>query len=279
MKTSWMDSIRVGRRGAALVLWGALLLGFVPRGAAAVPLPDHLLYGTIAVGGRPITRADTGYIVEARRTYAGPVIASYRMGSRASMGPFYYSLRIPVAGAAEATPTQAVLGESLVITVRHGNAIAHQVVHLVTEPGTALRLDFGAGVDTDGDGVPDGWELATFGTTTQAMDEDTDGDGASDRSEYVAGTNPRSTGDVFRLAIQKDGESMHVSFRALRSAGAGMEGRIRYYSLEVAEDPVRGPWMAVPELSRVTGNDQLLVHTETPGTNAPPFFRARVWVE
>jgi hypothetical protein len=246
---------------------------------AAVPIPDHVIYGTIAIDGRPVTRVDTDTAVEARRTSTGPVIASYRMGSRGALGEFYYALRVPVAEAAEASPGQAALGESLVITVRSSIGIAHQVVHRVTEPGVALRLDFGASVDTNGDGVSDGWEMATFGTTGTNLNRDTDGDGATDRAEYFAGTGAKNSGEVFRLALQEDGAAVQVSFRALRAIGPGFEGRTRYYSLESTRDPAVGPWQPVINLSRVRGDDQLVEHRQPSGTNAPVFFRARVWLE
>lgn len=259
---------------------GLLGLFILTIGAtAAVPLPDHLVYGTIAIDGRPVTRADSTVSVEVRRTSSGPILASYRMGSRAALGDFYYALRIPVAKAAEASPAQAALGDSIVVTVRSSSGIAYQVVHRVTEPGVALRLDFGAGVDTNGDGVPEGWELAHFGTSGANLARDTDGDGVADRLEYVAGTQPKDAGDAFRLALAHDGGNLRVGFRALRAAGTGFEGRTRYYALESTLDPSRGPWMPVENHGRIPGNDQLVTYTEPGGTNAPAFFRARVWLE
>jgi hypothetical protein len=261
------------------ILWTFLLLFIAASAPAAVPVPDHLLYGTIAINGRPVTRTDTGITIEARRSAFGPVLASYRMGSRPANGDFYYSLRIPVAKSADASPAQAALGESVTITVRTSTGIAHQAVHSVTEPGVALRLDFGAGVDTNGDGVPEGWELATFGTSGANLNRDSDGDGASDRAEYFAGTQPTNPGDVFRLALTQDGANLQVAFRALRTAGIGFEARTRYYALESTLDPSRGPWTPVPNMSRIAGNGQLQIHSEPKGTNGPSFFRARVWLE
>jgi hypothetical protein len=256
-----------------------LLFVLAASATAAVPIPDHLLYGTLAIDGRPVTRTDTGITIEARRTAFGPVLASYRMGSRPANGDFYYSLRIPVAKPADASPAQAALGESVVITVRTATGIAHQAVHSVTEPGVALRLDFGAGVDTNGDGVPEGWELATFGTSGSNLGRDSDGDGASDRAEYFAGTQPTDPADVFRLALTQDGANLQVGFRALRAAGTGFEARTRYYALESTLDPTRGPWTPVPNHSRIPGNGQFVTYSEPKGTHAPTFFRARVWLE
>ena len=259
----------------------ALLAAFLVPVAtsAAVPIPDHLVYGTIAIGGRPITRADSTVTIEARRTSNGPLLASYRMGSRASLGDFYYALRIPVANPADASQAQAVLGESLVVTVRSATGVAHQVVHRVTEPGVALRLDFGAGVDINGDGVPEGWELANLGTSGANLNRDSDGDGSSDRSEFFAGTLPTNPGDVFRLALTQDGANLQVAFRALNATGPGFESRTRYYALESSSNPTQGPWTPIPNLSRIPGNGQLVTHAEPKGTNAPAFFRARVWLE
>lgn len=269
----------LGRRIRRLGVGMALLFGLTLRASSAVPLPDHLIYGTIAIDGRPVTRADTGTLIEVRQTYSGPVIVAYRMGAQPSLGEFYYALRIPVAEAADAAPNQAVLNETLVITVRSGNRIAHQVTHRVTEPGVALRLDLGAGVDTNGDGVPENWELATFGTSGANLDRDSDGDGASDRAEYFAGTNALDPEDVFRLAVLQDGPSVQVSFRALRAVGIGLEGKTRYYSIESTTNPAQGPWQTLVNLSRIPGSNQLVLYSEDSSTNTPAFFRARVWLE
>jgi len=254
-----------------------LLLSLVEN--AAVPVPDYVIYGTIAINGRPVTKADTNVTIEARRSGGGPVITSYRMGATSRLGDFYYALRLSVAAAADATPSQAVLGDSIVITVRSAQGIAHQVTNQVTEPGVALRLDLGAGVDSNGDGVTDGWELATFGTVGANLTRDTDGDGASDRAEYSAGTHPKDAADVFRIAVENDGASIQVNFRALRAAGPGYEGRTRYYSLEGTSDVASGNWQSIENMSRIPGTDQLVTYSPPDGTNAPAFFRARVWIE
>jgi uncharacterized repeat protein (TIGR02543 family) len=44
--------------------------------------------------------------------------------------------------------------------------------------------------DSDGDGLPDSWELANFGNLSQTAAGDPDGDGVSNLNEYLRGTNP-----------------------------------------------------------------------------------------
>jgi len=44
--------------------------------------------------------------------------------------------------------------------------------------------------DTDGDGLPDAWEIAHFGSLDLGPEDDPDDDGFSNRQEYRAGTNP-----------------------------------------------------------------------------------------
>ncbi len=44
--------------------------------------------------------------------------------------------------------------------------------------------------DTDGDGLPDTWETLYFGDLSQAAASDPDGDGATNASEYAAGSSP-----------------------------------------------------------------------------------------
>jgi hypothetical protein len=44
--------------------------------------------------------------------------------------------------------------------------------------------------DADGDGLPDDWEMAYFGSLSQGPSDDTDGDGFNNLAELQAGTNP-----------------------------------------------------------------------------------------
>jgi hypothetical protein len=56
--------------------------------------------------------------------------------------------------------------------------------------------------DANSNGIPDAWEMQTFGnvTTNRTQSTDTDGDGMSDYSEFIAGTDPKNAASVFEVA-------------------------------------------------------------------------------
>jgi hypothetical protein len=64
--------------------------------------------------------------------------------------------------------------------------------------------------DTDHDGLPDDWERFYFGDLSAGPDDDADGDGASNLSEYRAGTNPVSKASVLAVTAYRRADGAAV---------------------------------------------------------------------
>lgn len=72
------------------------------------------------------------------------------------------------------------------------------------------------GEDTDGDGIPDAWELIHAGDLdTFGPDTDADGDGLTDQEEYLAGTDlfdPDDNLQILQFSLLPEQESAIISF-------------------------------------------------------------------
>lgn len=102
-------------------------------------------------------------------------------------------------------------------------------------------LHFG-GVDSDGDGMEDEWEIEFGLNPSDPADgvADLDGDGVSNLAEVVAGTSPRS-------ALQR--LTLRVSTAEGGRAVVGFEGRAgRTYTLERWSDTAGGDWASIATL-------------------------------
>jgi len=139
-----------------------ILISFASR--ADISEPDNLLYGTLVLDNQIITAARTDIVIEARRSQGGVPIASYRMGADPRLGSFY-RLRLNLEAAPPVTHTNTSrLGDSVFIVVRDASGIRGQTSFTFPERGNVQRVDFGAPVtDSDGNGLPDAWEIAHFG--------------------------------------------------------------------------------------------------------------------
>jgi len=92
------------------------------------------------------------------------------------------------------------------------------------------------GVDSDGDGLPDDWELQNFGGATNATaTADSDGDGYDNMSEFIAGTQPTNGLSYLRLLGIVNS---NVTGRAL--IFESVTGRV--YSVDVLENLPTGAW-------------------------------------
>jgi len=71
-----------------------------------------------------------------------------------------------------------------------GVFVSGDKVYVATSAGVEI---FSILLDSDGDGLPDSWEIQYFGDLSRNGTLDWDGDGISDRGEYLAGTHPKNT--------------------------------------------------------------------------------------
>jgi hypothetical protein len=89
------------------------------------------------------------------------------------------------------------------------------------------------------------WQVAHFGSTSapgSAPDADPDGDGASNRLEYLTGTDPQAALSAWSIALQPDFESMSIVFPQIANRGfevqasADLSGSAPWQALNVPEN-------------------------------------------
>ena len=134
---------------------------------------------------------------------------------------------------------------------------------------TVLLSEFasGHGLDTDGDGIPDDWEiLHSLNINTNDAAEDADSDGFTNYKEYVADTDPQSDLSFPFLDLTWDTNSIAPILSATTSSN-------RVYAIEYIDDLTQGTWTAL--VQNVTGDGYLELGSDT---NMVPyrFYRLNV---
>lgn len=127
-----------------------------------------------------------------------------------------------------------------------------------------------AGPDTDGDGMADDWEVAYFDTKERDGTGDFDGDGASDLTEFLAGTDPTNLGSVLRVltltTVLEQPGAMQRTSALLWSATPGRAYRVQF------KDDVAADWTEVPGEVIAPGVTAAKTHT-APDLGAARFYR------
>ena len=127
-------------------------------------------------------------------------------------------------------------------------------------PGSAVV------VDSDGDGLPDWWEIANGldphdATGVNGANGDPDGDGFTNMQEYLAGTDPHNAQSNLRMTVINIGPMI---FQFTAQAGHS-------YTIQYAPSPV-GPWTRFGNNIPAPTSNQLMQVLD-PSTNSATFYR------
>ncbi len=133
-----------------------------------------------------------------------------------------------------------------------------------TSTGADRTFATAAFLDSDGDGIPNGWETANAFNPTLASDAllDADGDGMCNRDEYAAGTDPRNAASALRItAVARIGADVAISWPSVFG---------KRYAVQTRGDLVSGAWSVLQ--NNIAGTGALLNITD-PAATAPRFYR------
>jgi uncharacterized delta-60 repeat protein len=146
------------------------------------------------------------------------------------------------------------------------------IVTNAASPALLVNATFNLTVlpDTDGDGLPDAWEIAHGLDPANRADAllDSDGDGVSNLDEQRAGTNPTDALSYLKIdSITLDGATNAVALRFLAHSNTT-------YSVESRPAAESGPWHRVAEVTaRATNRQETVTDPLPPAGSAPRFYR------
>ncbi len=161
---------------------------------------------------------------------------------------------------------QSSAGSSLTITnVQTGHAggyyaVVSNTLGAVTSSVATLTVTTS---DTDGDGMPDNWELAN-GTNPGVNDAngDLDADGMTNLREYWAGTNPTNAASALRFnSVMPVGNNLVFSFTAVSNRG---------YTVQ-SQPAIGGLWQKWQDIGAAVSNRTMWLTNAAAGTNR--FYR------
>ena len=194
-------------------LFVAAVLGvLVPQALAFPPLPHHTVYGLVRDEfGNPLISPGTELTLE---TLAGAVITTTVVpGLEAGVN---YRIEVPVdAGLTSDLYRPTAMRPTAPFRIRVKIAGRTYVplemkanMALLGQPAQSSRVDLTLGEDTDGDGLPDGWERSVIaagnlGLTLEGLKpgDRLNGNSLSVLEAYLAGTYAWDPKDGFRLDI------------------------------------------------------------------------------
>ncbi len=151
-------------------------------------------------------------------------------------GFFGESSLVPVT--ADAAPAGWVFDHWIGDTANLANPSAASTYFLVpahdSEVAAVYRID--PALDTDGDGIPDSWEMAKFGNLSPTAISDSDGDGHTDRAEYLAGTEPLDPVSALQIRSMTRNANGDVTIQWNSAAGCR-------YTLQTSDDLAAAQWL------------------------------------
>lgn len=224
---------------------------------ARIPEPDNIIYGTLTYNNQLATSADSELTV--RFELFGNEIASYQMGGEVIGNNFV--LRIPIDVLEPRTALTAWPGETgqIYITKIGVNILAG--TYVVGERGTVQQMNISGFNDSDGDGMPDEWEVANGLNPNDGTDAniDSDTDGLTNLEEFQYGTNPQvidTDGDGFTDKEEIDAGTDPLddtSFPAVANGDINGDGIVNAADVLLAQKIVLG--QLVPDAGQLQRGD------------------------
>lgn len=227
----------------------AIQLLYIPSGGSLATIPNSVLYPDDA----PIIVNQPGALT---REHASGVAATFTVLSSGKNLTYQWrkdNVDIPGATASSYTVNYPLLSDAGGYSV----LIANSFGFAISSPAN-LTVTF---TDTDGDGMQDSWETANGLNSGSSADAalDTDGDGFNNKSEYLAGTDPRNPQSRPALTITKAaGPGFTLGFTAQP---------YKTYSIQARESLTSGSWVTIqtypvsPTLQTITYTDPTTLPT------------------
>jgi autotransporter-associated beta strand protein len=261
--------------GTTSVSGGSLLInGLLSSAGGAVSVSSTATLGGTGTIARIVTVASGGTLSPGASVGTLTVVSNVTFSSGAKLSVTLDDAAPQYCSTLAASNTLTISSATLQIVT---NGVPSRPVYVIAEYGTLVGsfavtnglpagyyIDYAynsgktvavvsAAADSDGDGIPNGWEIARGLNPYNSGDAniDTDTDKLTSRQEYWSGTDPQDSNSFFRI----DSLSFEGSNLVLRWRHAAVDPVIPPISIQSRTNMVTGSWTNLGQKAPVNGSN------------------------